>query len=128
MTQILQLPVITTVTDNTYFIVVDEVSTNRVTYKTLTEELGKTSLVGPSGPMGPFGPVGDAGPTGPSGPVGNRGLSGYSGQRGIPGMNYVTVPTSATAPGVVGDFSYDSNFIYFCVSANLWKKVALSTF
>ncbi len=128
MTQVLQLPVATTVTDNTYFIIIDELNTKRVSYSSLTQELGNSNLVGPSGPMGPFGPTGDTGPTGPTGPTGARGTSGYSGQRGLPGMNYVSVPTSSTFPGNVGDFSYDSNFIYFCVGTNLWKKVGLSAF
>lgn len=128
MTQLLQLPVVTTVTDNTYFIVVDELNTKRVSYQSLTKELGNASLNGPTGPTGPAGSIGNVGPTGPTGPAGARGTSGYSGQRGVPGMNPVSVPTTSTSPGIVGDFSYDSNFLYFCVGVNLWKKVALSAF
>lgn len=36
-------------------------------------------------------------------------------------------PASATADGSTGDISWDSNYIYVCVSTNSWKRAALST-
>jgi hypothetical protein len=35
--------------------------------------------------------------------------------------------TSATDPGVAGEFSYDGSFIYVCVATNTWKRVAIAT-
>lgn len=40
----------------------------------------------------------------------------------IPGSN-----NSPTAPGLAGTIRYDNNFIYVCVSTNVWKRVAVST-
>jgi len=39
----------------------------------------------------------------------------------------VTVPSSATAPGIVGQVSLDANYFYVCVNTNTWKRVALAT-
>lgn len=39
----------------------------------------------------------------------------------------VDAPASATATGVMGQMSYDSNYFYICVATNTWKRVALST-
>jgi hypothetical protein len=36
-------------------------------------------------------------------------------------------PASATATGVVGEISWDSNYVYVCVATNTWKRTALST-
>ena len=41
----------------------------------------------------------------------------------IPGA----VPASATAPGVAGQLRYASGFLYVCVAANTWQRVALAT-
>jgi hypothetical protein len=38
-----------------------------------------------------------------------------------------SVPASATASGVKGQISYDSNYFYVCVATNTWKRTALST-
>lgn len=35
-------------------------------------------------------------------------------------------PASAGATGVAGQIRWDSNFIYICVSANSWKRVAIA--
>ena len=39
----------------------------------------------------------------------------------------VSPPTSSTAAGVVGQISWDANYIYICVNTNTWKRVALTT-
>lgn len=38
-----------------------------------------------------------------------------------------TIPASASADGVVGQYSVDSNYLYMCVAANTWKRVALES-
>lgn len=38
-----------------------------------------------------------------------------------------TVPTTASSNGTVGEFAFDTNYIYYCVANNTWKRVALST-
>jgi hypothetical protein len=37
-------------------------------------------------------------------------------------------PASGAAAGVAGSVRYDANFLYVCVSANVWKRVALTAF
>lgn len=37
-------------------------------------------------------------------------------------------PALATSTGVVGQWAWDSGFIYICISANTWKRVAVATF
>jgi len=37
-------------------------------------------------------------------------------------------PASSSASGTAGDIAWDSSYIYVCVAANSWKRVALSTF
>lgn len=39
----------------------------------------------------------------------------------------VAVPSSATAPGSVGQWAADSSYIYVCIAANTWVRSALST-
>jgi hypothetical protein len=41
--------------------------------------------------------------------------------------NWVSVPASSSASGNPGDEAYDSNYLYICVSANTWERVALSS-
>jgi hypothetical protein len=41
--------------------------------------------------------------------------------------NWVAAPASSTASGNPGDKAYDSNYLYICVSANTWERVALSS-
>jgi hypothetical protein len=38
-----------------------------------------------------------------------------------------TTPISAGDTGTAGQVAYDSGYIYVCVSANTWKRAALST-
>jgi hypothetical protein len=44
------------------------------------------------------------------------------------GWELVAVPASATATGTLGQVAVDDDFIYLCVSTNVWRKVALTTF
>lgn len=36
-------------------------------------------------------------------------------------------PSTATDTGVIGQIEWDSSYIYVCVSANTWKRVAIAT-
>jgi len=36
-------------------------------------------------------------------------------------------PASATATGVIGQWAWDSGFLYLCIATNTWKRAALST-
>jgi hypothetical protein len=36
-------------------------------------------------------------------------------------------PASATAPGNVGDFCWDSTYLYVCTAANTWRRISHST-
>lgn len=39
----------------------------------------------------------------------------------------VSPPLNSTSPGEKGDFSFDSDYIYVCTSANTWKRTPLSS-
>jgi hypothetical protein len=43
------------------------------------------------------------------------------------GGTQVAVPATATSTGVVGQWAADATNAYFCVAANTWRRVALST-
>ena len=43
------------------------------------------------------------------------------------GVNFVTVPASATAAGTAGDVAYDTDYVYVCVATDTWKRQALGT-
>ena len=36
-------------------------------------------------------------------------------------------PTSASATGVTGTITWDSDYIYICIGTNTWKRVAITT-
>lgn len=38
-----------------------------------------------------------------------------------------SVPGAANATGETGQFSWDANFIYMCISPNTWKRTAIAT-
>ncbi len=38
-----------------------------------------------------------------------------------------TAPSAADAIGQVGEIRFGSGYIYVCVAANTWKRVAIST-
>jgi len=40
----------------------------------------------------------------------------------------VPTPTSATDPGIPGQFAYDASHFYVCIAVNTWKRVAIATF
>lgn len=42
--------------------------------------------------------------------------------------NWVDVPATATSAGVAGQVAYNATHIYICVDANVWRRVATSTF
>lgn len=42
-------------------------------------------------------------------------------------VNWQPVPASAAATGTAGMIAYDSSFIYICVAANTWRRVAIAT-
>lgn len=74
MTKITQLPVVSTMADQSVFVVVDNGVTKKLTYSTLKATLkgdkGETGLTGPKGDTGEKGEKGDTGATGAQGPVG----------------------------------------------------------
>jgi hypothetical protein len=37
-------------------------------------------------------------------------------------------PTSSSSSGLPGQMSYDSDYLYVCISSNSWKRVSLSSF
>jgi hypothetical protein len=41
------------------------------------------------------------------------------------GLTWSSVPASATATGVAGSISYDSQYQYICVSSNKWQRISL---
>jgi hypothetical protein len=43
-------------------------------------------------------------------------------------VNWQPVPATAASAGTAGMVAYDANFLYLCVSTNVWKRVAISTF
>jgi hypothetical protein len=43
-------------------------------------------------------------------------------------VNWQPAPATSTSAGKPGMVAYDSSFIYICVSANVWRRVATSTF
>ena len=52
--------------------------------------------------------------------VNGDGESAYT--KGLP-VN--TIPSSSTSDGIKGDFTFDSNYAYFCVDDNKWKRIPL---
>lgn len=58
--------------------------------------------------------------------VKNLGLIYQALKNGI--VNWQPAPALATSAGTPGMIAYDSGFIYVCISANTWKRVAISTF
>jgi hypothetical protein len=38
-----------------------------------------------------------------------------------------TAPANSTANGTAGQVAFDSNYVYYCVATNTWKRAALST-
>lgn len=53
--------------------------------------------------------------------------SGWRRVLSIPFRPWVAAPASSSASGSVGQSAYDTAYFYFCVAANSWKRIALST-
>lgn len=43
------------------------------------------------------------------------------------GLRVVEVPDSTTSSGSKGDVAFDESYLYVCVAANTWRRVALGT-
>jgi hypothetical protein len=43
-------------------------------------------------------------------------------------MIFANTPASSSATGITNQVSWDSNYLYVCVAANTWKRVALASF
>lgn len=52
--------------------------------------------------------------------VNGNGESAY-----IKGFPVNTIPSSSASDGIKGDFTFDSNYAYFCVDDNKWKRIQL---
>ena len=57
-------------------------------------------------------------------PAGSIDSAGTGTGASLPSNN---VPASANAPGVKGDFTFDSNYAYFCTATDTWKRVPLQS-
>lgn len=42
-------------------------------------------------------------------------------------LRKVTVPSTATSSGALGDVAYDASYLYVCTAANTWVRAALAT-
>ncbi len=40
---------------------------------------------------------------------------------------FVDAPASATSTGTKGQIAFDSSYLYVCIAADTWKRVAIST-
>jgi len=108
MPNITQLPILTTATTTTYFIVVDKNITNRFSYTSLARQINLSIPSGYSESVGS---------------QGNQGAQGYQGQ-----SFQTNVPTSSSSVGSIGQIAYDANYVYICVATNTWKRIPASTF
>jgi hypothetical protein len=43
-------------------------------------------------------------------------------------LSTVAAPATSTSPGLPGQITYDSNFLYVAIAKNQWKRVALVAF
>lgn len=43
-------------------------------------------------------------------------------------LRRVDVPATSTSPGTLGDFAINTNYVYFCIGTDSWKRLALATF
>jgi hypothetical protein len=136
MSNINLLPTISS-TASTYFIT----SQNNVAYRFSWNDLARSVQgIGPQGPQGLQGTRGSNGTngvgtqgltgaqgSGPQGTQGAQGTQAAQGTQGTAGSNpsfaTAAVPASSTSPGIVGQIASDSNYIYFCVATNSWKKI-----
>jgi hypothetical protein len=54
------------------------------------------------------------------------GFTGQQGPAGTPGVIVVSVPSTNSSTGTVGEIAYDSSYLYVCVATDSWIKVARS--
>jgi hypothetical protein len=54
------------------------------------------------------------------------GFTGQQGPAGTPGVIVVSVPSTSSSTGTVGEIAYDSSYLYVCVATDSWIKVARS--
>lgn len=57
----------------------------------------------------------------------NRGQPGSASDGSTLPKRLSAVPASATSAGNTGDIAWDSNYAYFCVAFNTWRRIALTT-
>jgi hypothetical protein len=57
------------------------------------------------------------------------GLATVTGALTVTGNTIIATatPASASASGTAGQISWDSNYVYICISANTWKRVAIAS-
>lgn len=53
------------------------------------------------------------------------GIINVSDNSGISIISPNSAPSSSSSTGSSGEIRFDSNFLYVCVSTNLWKKIPL---
>jgi hypothetical protein len=46
---------------------------------------------------------------------------------GLQPAEVVSAPSTASSTGLAGQIAYDSSFIYVCISANTWKRAAITS-
>jgi hypothetical protein len=116
MPNINTIPVLTTATSSTFFVVTDGGLSKRINYSLISNP-------GPQGSQGRQGSQGFQGTAG-NGTQGSQGRQGSQGDRGIaPAFTNVPVPASSTSVGIVGQVAFDDTYLYICVSTNQWKRV-----
>lgn len=81
----------------------------------------------PAGPQGPQGPAGNDGAPGANGSDGAQGPAGADGATGPAGFSIFGSPASNDA-GSEGETRWDTSYLYICISANSWKRVALESY
>lgn len=52
-------------------------------------------------------------------------VNGDGGSAYTKGLPVNTIPSSSISDGIKGDFTFDSNYAYFCVDDNKWKRIPL---
>ena len=116
MPNINTIPVLTTATSSTFFLVTDGGLSKRVNYSLI-------SSPGPQGRQGSQGAQGAQGTAG-NGAQGSQGRQGFQGDRGIaPAFTNVPIPASSSSTGIVGQIAFDDTYVYICVATNQWKRV-----
>jgi hypothetical protein len=115
MPNINTIPVITTATSSTFFVVTDSGLSKRINYSVLSDQMGIT---------GPQGFQGVQGLQGNTGTQGTQGVQGVQGPSGIdPAFTNVPPPASSTSTGIVGQVAFDSTYVYICVATNTWRRI-----